>query len=134
MNLMSTMGEYQAKESPVRSIIIWEHYTTISPEKHDSFKEEGRSSLPEGEWAVTESKRGMVQDIVKIVCQGATPWKMGTFLRGRAKLFTAGWVSCCWVPKEGWCRMKWKLYAKVQRPEKQTSFWEEELNSLPEGE
>ena len=133
MNLMSTMGEYQAKESPVRSIIIWEHYKTISPEKHDSFKEEGRSSLPEGEWAVTESQRGMVQDIVKIVCQGATPWKMGTFLRGRAKLFTAGWVSCCWVPKRddaGWSencmprcnalknrhlseRKSWTLYRRV---------------------
>ena len=48
------MGEYQTKESPVR--IIWEHYTTISPKKHDSSKEEGRSSLPEGEWAVAVPK------------------------------------------------------------------------------
>ena len=47
MDLMSNMGEYQTKESPVS--IIREHYTTISPEKHDSFKEERRSSLPEGE-------------------------------------------------------------------------------------
>ena len=31
MDLMSNMGEYQTKESPVR--IIWEHHTTISPEK-----------------------------------------------------------------------------------------------------
>ena len=37
-------------------------------------------------------------------------------------------------PKEGWRRMKWKLYAKVQRPEKRASSWEEGLNSLPEGE
>ena len=37
-------------------------------------------------------------------------------------------------PKEGWRRMKWKMYAEVQRPEKRASFWEEELNSLPEGE
>ena len=36
--------------------------------------------------------------------------------------------------KEGWRRMKWKLYAKVQRPEKRASSWEEGLSSLPEGE
>ena len=97
------MGEHQNKESPVR--IIWEHHTTISPEKHDWLKEEGWSSLPEGEWAVVQSQRGMTQDEVKIVCQGATPWKTGIFLRGRVELFTRGWVSCCWVPKRddaGW--------------------------------
>ena len=33
-------------------------------------------------------------------------------------------------PKEGWRSMKWKLYAKVQRPEKRVSSWEEGLNSL----
>ena len=37
-------------------------------------------------------------------------------------------------PKEGWRSMKWKLYAKVQRPEKRVSSWEEGLSSLPEGE
>ena len=37
-------------------------------------------------------------------------------------------------PKEGWLRMKWKLYAKVQRPEKGASSWEEGLSSLPKGE
>ena len=47
MDLISNMGEYQTKESPVR--IIQEHYTTACPEKHDSFKEERKSSLPEGE-------------------------------------------------------------------------------------
>ena len=36
-------------------------------------------------------------------------------------------------PKEGWRRMKWKFYAKVQRPEKRASSWEEGLSSLPEG-
>ena len=30
--------------------------------------------------------------------------------------------------------MKWKFYAKVQRPEKRASSWEEGLSSLPEGE
>ena len=30
--------------------------------------------------------------------------------------------------------MKWKMYAEVQRPEKRTSFWEEGLSSLLEGE
>ena len=37
-------------------------------------------------------------------------------------------------PKEGQHSMKWKLYAKVQRPEKRASSWEEGLSSLPEGE
>ena len=37
-------------------------------------------------------------------------------------------------PKEGWRRMKWNLYAKVQCPEKRVSSWEEGLSSLPEDE
>ena len=37
-------------------------------------------------------------------------------------------------PKEEWRRMKWKLYAEVQRPEKRASSCEEGLNFLPEGE
>ena len=53
----------------------------------------------EGGWAVAESQRGMTQDEVKIVCQGATPWKTGIFIRRRVELFTGGWVSCCLVPK-----------------------------------
>ena len=93
---MSNMSEYQTKESPGR--VIWEQYTTISPEKHDSSREEGRSSLQKSEWAVPESQRGMTQDKVKFVCQGAMPWKTGIFLRGRVELFTGRWVSCCWVP------------------------------------
>ena len=47
MGLVSNMGEHQTKDSPVK--IILEHHTTISPEKHDCFKEERRSSLPNGE-------------------------------------------------------------------------------------
>ena len=89
------MGECQTKESTGRT--MWEHYKTISPAKQDFSREEGLSSLPEGEWAVAESQRGMTQDEVKIVCQGATPWKTGIFLRGRVELFTRGWVSYCWV-------------------------------------
>ena len=38
------------------------------------------------------------------------------------------------TPKEGWRRMKWKLYHDVQSLEKLTSSWEERLSSLPEGE
>ena len=101
MDLASNMCEYQTKDSPDRR----EHYTTMSPEKHDSFREEEMSSLPEGSWALAESQRRMTQDEVKIVCQGAAPWKTGIFLRGRVELFTGGWVSCCWVPKRddaGW--------------------------------
>ena len=93
------MGEHLSKESPVR--IIWEHYTTINPEKHDFFKEEGLSSLLGGEWAVVESQRGVRQDEVKTVCQDPTCWKTGIFLRGRIELFNRGWVSCYWFPKWG---------------------------------
>ena len=67
--------------------------------KRASSFEEGLSSLPEGEWGVAESQRGMMQDEVKIVFRGATPWKTGIFLRGRVELFTGGWVSWYWVPK-----------------------------------
>ena len=56
MDLMSNMGEYQTKESPGR--MISEHYTTMSPEKHDSSGEEGMNSLPEGEWALLNPKEG----------------------------------------------------------------------------
>ena len=76
----------------------WKLYAKVQrPEKRASSWEEGLSSLPEGEWAVAESQRGMTQDEVKIVHQDATPWKTGIFLRGRVELFTGGWVSCCWV-------------------------------------
>ena len=44
---MRNIGEYQTKKSPER--IIWEHYTTTTPEKHDSSREEGMSSLSEVE-------------------------------------------------------------------------------------
>ena len=77
----------------------------IKNEKREFSWEEGLSFLQEGEWAVAESQRGMTQDEVKIVCQGAMPWKTGIFLIGRIELFTGGWVSCCWVPKwddAGW--------------------------------
>ena len=71
--------------------------------------------LPEGEWAVTESQRGMMQDKKKFLCQGAAPWKKSIFLsralyRRVSKLLLS--------PKLGWRRMKWKLYAKVQCSEK----------------
>ena len=151
---MSKMGEYQTKESPGR--MIWEHYTTIIPKKLDSSTEKEMSSLPEGEWA--ESQKGITQDIAKNVFQSAMPWKTSIFLRRRVN---AGWSENCmpscnalknghlrewkgWAPyrrviklllslKEGWRRMKWKLYTKVQLPEKRVSSWKEGLSSLPEG-
>ena len=97
-------GEYQTKENPGR--IIWEHYTTVSPEKDDSSREEGMNSLPKCEWTVAESQRGMTQDKVKTVCQDLAPWKTGIFLRERVKLFIGGWVSCCPSPKEAWRKIK----------------------------
>ena len=77
IDLMNIMGEYQTKESPGR--IIWKHYATMNFEKHDSSREEGMSSLPEGEWAVAESQRWMTQDKVKLVCWGANPEKRVSF-------------------------------------------------------
>ena len=78
----------------------WKFYVKVQhPEKRASSWEEELSSLPKGEWAVVESQRGMTQDEVKIVCQGATPWKTGIFLRRTVELYTGGWVSYCWVLK-----------------------------------
>ena len=71
----------------------------MSPDKHDSFKEEVMSSLPEGEWAVAKSQIGMTQDKVKFVCQGATSWKIGIFPRWRVDLFNGGCVMYRWVLK-----------------------------------
>ena len=93
MDLMNNMGDYQTKDSPDK--IIWENYTTISPEKHDSSREKGMSHLSEGHWAVAESQRGMKQDKVKTVCQGTMPWKTGIFLRGVVELFSGVSASCC---------------------------------------
>ena len=56
MDLMSNVGEYQTKEDPDRR----EHYTTMSPEKHDSSREKEMSSSPEGELVLVESQRGMM--------------------------------------------------------------------------
>ena len=75
------------------------------PEKRTTSWQEGWSSLPEGEWTVAEPQREMTQHEVKTVCQGATPWITGIFLRGRVEPFTGGWVRCCWVPRRddaGW--------------------------------
>ena len=47
LNLMSDIGDYQAKGSQQR--IKFEYYANISPEKRISSLEEGMSSLPEGE-------------------------------------------------------------------------------------
>ena len=46
-------------------------------------------SWPEGEWAVAESQRGMTHK-VKFVCQSATSWITGIFLRGKIEIFTVG--------------------------------------------
>ena len=80
--------------------IKWKVYAKVKHrEKRASSWEEGLSSLPEGEWAIAESQRVKMQDEVKIVCRGATPWKTDIFLRGRIELFTGRWVSWCCVPK-----------------------------------
>ena len=116
----------------------WKLYVEVErPEKRASSWEEGLSSLPEGEWAVAESQRGMTQDEVKILCQGATPWKTGIFLRGRVELFTGGWVSCCWVPKrddaeneksnyktdEGYRKGKYKHFVWCNLMDKKVILW-----------
>ena len=113
---MINMGEHQNKESPVR--IIWEHHTTINPEKHDWLKEEGLSSLPEGEWAVTESQRGMTQGEVKNCMPKCNALKNGHLPETKSWTLYQRMSELLLSLKEGWRRMKWKLYAKVQRPEK----------------
>ena len=54
-------------------------------------------SWPEGEWALAQFQRRMMQDEVKIVSQNVAPWEKSIFLRGKVDLFNGGWVSCCWV-------------------------------------
>ena len=78
--------------------IEWNLYDKANALK-DVHLPEKLSFLPVGEWAVAETQRGVTQDEVEIICQGATPWKTGIFVRGRVELFTGGWVSSCWVPK-----------------------------------
>ena len=98
----------------------------INPEKHDSSREERMSSLPEGEWAVDESQRGMAQDEKKFVCRGVTPWKTGIFLRGRVELFTRGWVSWCSVPKRDDAeneKMTTKQTKEIEKDSIKHLFW-----------
>ena len=78
----------------------WKLYAKVQrTEKRVSSWGKGLRSLPEGEWAVAESQTGLTQDEVKIICQSATHWKTGIFLRGRVEIFTGGWVTWCWVPE-----------------------------------
>ena len=78
----------------------WKYYAKVQPpEKRASSWEEGLSFLPEGESAVAESQRGMMQDKVKLVCHDAAPWKASICLTGRVEFFTGEWVSWYWVPK-----------------------------------
>ena len=65
-------------------------------EKRISSSEEGLNSLSKGEWAGGESQTEMIQDQVKLVCQGTTIWKTGIFLRRRIEFFTRGWVGWRW--------------------------------------
>ena len=50
MKLMINIDENQTKVSAGK--LMWEHNKAISPEKHDSSRKEGMSSLPKGEWTV----------------------------------------------------------------------------------
>ena len=61
-----------------------------------------------------------------ILKNGYLPEKKGENLYGRLSELLLS-------PKEGWRRMKWKLYAKLQRPEKRASPWEKVWSLLPEG-
>ena len=80
--------------------IKWNYFGNMKrPENLASSWEEVFSYLPEGEWAVAESQRGMMQDKVKFVCKGTTPWKTKILFRGLLDLFNGAWVSCCWVTK-----------------------------------
>ena len=80
--------------------IKWNLYAKVQGrEKQTSSWEEGLNSFSKGEWVVSGFQRGMMQDKVKLVCQGATPWKTGNFLKGRVDFFTGGRLTRCWAPK-----------------------------------
>ena len=113
----------------------WKLYAEVQrPEKRASSWEEGLSSLPEGEWAVAESQRGMTQDEVKNCMPRCNALKNGYPPEKKSWVLYRRMSELLLSPKEGWRRVKWKLYAKVERPEKPASSWEEGLSSLPEGE
>ena len=61
-----------------------------------------------------------------ILKNGYLPEKKGENLYGRLSELLLS-------PKEGWRRMKWKLYAELQRPEKRASPWEKVWSLLAEG-
>ena len=113
----------------------WKMYAEVQrPKKQASSWEEGLSSLPEGEWAVAESQKkdgaGWSKNCMSrcnALKNGHLPERKGWALYRRVSELLLS-------PKEGWRRMKWKMYAEVQRPEKRASSWEEGLSSLLEGE
>ena len=87
MDLMSNKGEYKTKEGSDRR----EHNN--EPRKTWFYQRRRDEPLTRG-WA-SKSQRSVTRDKVKILCQGATHWKTGIFLRGRVELFTGG----CGIPK-----------------------------------
>ena len=79
-SLLKVSGLLSLKEGWHR--IKWNLQAKVQhPEKRASSWEEKLSSLLDGEWAFAKYQRGMTQDKVKFVCQGALPQKMGIFLR-----------------------------------------------------
>ena len=82
-------------------------------------------------WVSTKPKRAQAGSFENIKQQ----WALRNMILPERK----GWALYRRVselllnPKERWRRIKWNLYAKVQRPEKRASSWEEDLSSSPEG-
>ena len=92
-------------------------------------------SWPEGEWAVAESQRGMTHTHkVKFVCQSATSWITGIFLRGKIEIFTVGLGSTYRVLQRDDAGSSGNCMRKAQRSDKWTHSWDEGLSSLLESE
>lgn len=106
MHLTSNVDEYQTKESQCR--IRWKYYASISPEKQSSSREEGMSSLPEGEWAAAESQKGMTEKKAKLACQVASPWKTGHLPERIDWVLYWRVIELVLSPKDVWCRRKYE--------------------------
>ena len=122
MVLMSNMGEYQTNESPGR--VMWEHLQYNKPWE-TWFFQRGEDELFTGGWVgycwVPNRDDARLREKCMPRCNALKNWRLPD-RKGWALYWSVSELLLS--PKEGWHRMKWKLYAEVQRPEKRASSWE----------
>ena len=134
MDFMSNIGGYQNKESPGR--IIWERYKPKSPESSssDSFRW-GRDELfTWGSVSCYWVPRKVDAGSSEICIQRLNTLNNQHYPESKGWALYQRTTELLLNSKERRHRMKWKLYSKVQHPGKWTSYWEERLSPLPEGE